>query len=97
MASPEVYQASKIKRRRATKAEMEERAKFLITYAEAHGPVTVRGLYYQAEVAKLPGIDKADYGYNKISGSSSKAPACLSPRLRAHSRRHPLDAEAAHV
>ena len=35
---------------------MEERAEFLIDYASEHGPVTVRGLYYQAEVASLPGF-----------------------------------------
>jgi hypothetical protein len=62
----DVYGASPIKRRRATKAEMEERAQFLIDYAAEHGPVTVRGLYYQAEVAGVPGIDKTDAGYNKI-------------------------------
>ena len=45
---------------------MEERAEFLIDYAEEHGPVTVRQLYYQAEVAGLPGIDKTDGGYDKI-------------------------------
>ena len=66
MTGTEVYQASQIKRHRATKAEMEERAEFLINYAELHGPVTVRGLYYQAEVAGLPGIDKTDGSYNKI-------------------------------
>lgn len=55
-----------IKRRRATKAEMEKRAEFLIGYAEKHGPVTVRQLYYQAEVAGLPGIDKTESGYIKI-------------------------------
>jgi hypothetical protein len=60
-----VYEASPIKRR-ATNAEMEERAEFLIDYAEQHGPITVRGLYYQAEVAGIPGIGKDDSGYNKI-------------------------------
>jgi hypothetical protein len=45
---------------------MEARAKFLIDYAEEHGPVTVRQLYYQAEVAGLPGIDKNESSYNKI-------------------------------
>ena len=61
-----VYNASHIKRRRATKAEMEERAEFLIRYAIDNGPVNVRGLYYQAEVNRLPGIDKTDGSYNKI-------------------------------
>jgi hypothetical protein len=45
---------------------MVERATFLIDYAEEHGPVTVRGLYYQAEVASLPGIDKTELGYRKV-------------------------------
>jgi len=45
---------------------MEERAEFLIAYANEHGPVTVRGLYYQAEVHGLPGIGKADGDYDKI-------------------------------
>ena len=60
------YEASPVKRRRATKAEMEERAEFLIGYADEHGPVTVRGLYYQAEVASLPGITKDDKDYAKV-------------------------------
>lgn len=61
-----VYAASDIKRHRCTNAEMEERAKFLIDYAEEHGPCTVRQLYYQAEVAGLPGIEKTDLSYAKI-------------------------------
>lgn len=60
------YGASPVKRRRASKAEMEERAEFLIDYAEEHGPVTVRGLYYQAEVHGVPGIDKHDNSYAKV-------------------------------
>ena len=66
MTATEVYAASPIMRHRATKAEMEERAEFLIDYASAHGPVTVRGLYYQAEVAGVPGIGKDDKSYNKV-------------------------------
>jgi hypothetical protein len=61
-----VYETSRIKRQRATKAEMEERAEFLIGYASEHGPATVRGLYYQAEVAALPGISKDDKDYDKV-------------------------------
>ncbi len=61
-----LYPASPIKRHRATAAEMEERAQFLIDYARAHQPVTVRGLYYQAEVARVPGIDKTENSYNKV-------------------------------
>jgi hypothetical protein len=51
---------------RACNTEMEERAEFLIAYAAEHGPVTVRQLYYQAEVRGVPGIDKTDGGYDKV-------------------------------
>lgn len=61
-----VYQASPLKRHRATKAEMEERAAFLISYAETHAPVTVRQLFYAATVANIPGIEKTEGGYNKV-------------------------------
>jgi hypothetical protein len=61
-----LYEASPLKRRRATRDEMGVRAAFLIDYAAGHGPVTVRGLYYQAEVHGVPGIDKDDRGYDKI-------------------------------
>jgi hypothetical protein len=64
--APRNYEASPLRRVRATKSEMEERAAFLINYAEQSGPVTVRGLYYQAEVALLPGVDKTENGYNKV-------------------------------
>lgn len=60
------YQASPIKRRRATAEEMEERAAFLIGYAHDHGPVTVRQLFYAATVAGVPGIDKTEAGYSKV-------------------------------
>ena len=59
------YHASLIKRR-ATKSEMEERAAFLINSAHQHRPVSVRGLYYQAEVAGIPGIDKEENSYVKV-------------------------------
>ncbi len=63
MSATELYDARPIKRRRATRAEMEERARFLIGYAEQHGPVTVRSLYYEAEVASVPRIEKDDAAY----------------------------------
>jgi len=44
---------------------MEDRAEFLIGYAEAHAPVNVRQLYYRAEVERVPGIDKDEAGYRK--------------------------------
>jgi len=65
-----VYQASPIKRNRATKAEMAERAAFLIDYAERHGPVTVRQEFYAASVAGL--IEKSESGYNKVQAQVLK-------------------------
>src|SRR6266536_2356488 len=65
-ASRTAYPANPVKRRRATKAEMQERAEFLIAYAHEHGPVTVRQLYYQAGLSHLPGIGKDESGYNKV-------------------------------
>lgn len=60
-----VYQAGRIKqRRRATKSEMEGRAAFLIDYAVAHAPVTVRQLFYAATVVGL--IEKSESGYAKV-------------------------------
>lgn len=56
----------KEKRARACNSEMEERARFLIQYATAHGPMTVRGLFYQATVAGVPGITKDEQGYAKV-------------------------------
>lgn len=61
-----IYHASPIRRRRATSAEMEARAEFLIAYATTHGPVTVRQLFYAATVADVPGIDKTEAGYAKV-------------------------------
>ncbi|QQA45014.1 hypothetical protein FHY64_13740 [Pelagovum pacificum] len=51
---------------------MAEREAFLVSYATAHAPVTVRGLYYQAEVAALPGIEKTENGYRKVQSQVLK-------------------------
>jgi hypothetical protein len=62
-----VYGASLINpRRRATRDEMAERARFFIRYAARHSPVTVRQLYYRAAVEGIQGIDKTDAGYIKV-------------------------------
>ncbi|WP_299483435.1 hypothetical protein [uncultured Paracoccus sp.] len=60
------YQTGPIKRRRASQDEMEARAQFLIDYADQHGPVTVRQLFYAATVAGIPGIDKTEGSYAKV-------------------------------
>ena len=90
-----LYEASPIKRRRATKDEMEERAEFLIDYAEEHGPVTVRGLYYQAEVAGVPGIDKTDNCYAKVQRQVLNLRRAGRLAYEQHLRCDPMDAEAA--
>jgi hypothetical protein len=53
-------------RERATQYDILKRKEFLLAYARAHAPVTVRGLYYQAEVAGVPGITKEENSYGKI-------------------------------
>jgi hypothetical protein len=45
---------------------MEEWARILIAHAKEHGPATVRGLYYQAEVHGVPGIDKDEPEFAKV-------------------------------
>jgi len=58
------YEAGLLKRNRATNAEMQVRGDFLVNYANEHGPVTVRQLFYAATVAGL--IEKDDAGYGKV-------------------------------
>jgi hypothetical protein len=59
-----VYEASPIKRRRATKAEMEARADALIEIVEEFTPCTVRQVFYQATVRGV--IEKTEAGYGKV-------------------------------
>ena len=58
------YPASPIKRRRATKAEMEDRRRALYAIVEAMRPMTVRQAFYQATVRGL--IEKTEAGYAKV-------------------------------
>ena len=62
-ASP-VYQASPIRRTRATKAEVEARREALLDIIEAGRPMTVRQVFYQATVRGL--VEKAEIGYSKV-------------------------------
>jgi len=67
MSAAELYGASPVnERQRATGEEREEPARFLIKYSDQHGPVTVRGLYYRAEVARLPLIHKTETSYRNV-------------------------------
>jgi hypothetical protein len=90
MSAAEPYGASPVNERpRATGEEMEERARFLIKYSDQHGPVTVRGLYYRAEVARLPLIDKTETSYRKVQRQvvllrrAVGSPTATSPTCRA--------------
>jgi hypothetical protein len=60
-----VYETSQIKRRkRSTKAEVEERREALLDIIKAGRPMTVRQVFYQATVRAL--VEKAESGYAKV-------------------------------
>jgi hypothetical protein len=58
------YPPRELKRRRATKAEMEERRAALFDIVADHRPMTVRQVFYQATVRGL--IEKTEAGYDKV-------------------------------
>jgi hypothetical protein len=58
------YQASPIKRIRATKAEVEERREALLAIIDDGKPMTVRQVFYQTTVRGL--VEKAESGYAKV-------------------------------
>jgi hypothetical protein len=64
MTATEVYKARPIKRRRATKAEVEERRERLFVIVEQMQPMTVRQIFYQASVRSI--VEKSEAGYNKV-------------------------------
>lgn len=61
---PLVYETSPIKRRRSTMAEMEERENKLFSIVDKMKPMTVRQVFYQAEVAGI--VEKTETGYDKV-------------------------------
>ena len=60
----ELYQASHIKRHRATQDEIRERRAALYWIVEAMHPMTVRQVFYQATVRGI--IEKTEAGYAKV-------------------------------
>src|SRR5262249_61745312 len=58
------YKASRIKRIRATKAEVEVRREALLNVIADGRPMTVRQVFYQATVHGL--VEKAETGYSKV-------------------------------
>ncbi|MBB6407449.1 hypothetical protein HNQ71_000093 [Mesorhizobium sangaii] len=64
IANHDVYQASPIKRKRATRADMEDRRLRLWTIVREMRPMTVRQVFYQATVRGI--VDKSEAGYTKV-------------------------------
>jgi hypothetical protein len=60
----EIYQASQIKRTRATKSEIDEWREELYRIVKRMHPMSVRQVYYQATVHGI--VEKTEKGYNKI-------------------------------
>ncbi len=58
------YLASHIKRRRSTKAEVEQRRAALFEIVSDMQPMTVRQVFYQASVRGI--VDKSEGGYTKV-------------------------------
>ncbi len=63
-AAAEVYPACHIKRRRATKSEVEQRRAQLIEIVSAMKPMTVRQAFYQATVHNI--VEKSEAGYSMV-------------------------------
>ena len=59
-----VYQASPIKRSRATKSQVVDRRAQLLAIVEAMRPMTVRQVFYQATVKNI--VEKSEAGYTKV-------------------------------
>ena len=66
-----VYQASHIKRSRATKHEVIRRRIDLLTIVADMKPMTVRQVYYQATVRGL--VEKTEAGYDKVQTDLAEA------------------------
>lgn len=64
MTPPQNYQASPIRRTRATKSEVDARRRALLEIVAAGRPMTVRQAFYQATVQGL--VEKTEAGYSKI-------------------------------
>lgn len=65
-----IYRASRIKRRRATKAEMNERFDALFAIVERQRPMTVRQVFYQATVHGI--VEKTEAGCDKVTEALTK-------------------------
>ena len=89
------YQASQIKRHRATKAEVEERRDALFDIVADMQPMTVRQVFYQATVRGI--VEKTEAGYAKVQTDLVDHAPRRRAALRLARRQHPLAAQAAHL
>jgi hypothetical protein len=65
MSDPQaVYQASPIKRHRATKADVQDRRNALYNIIRDMKPMTVRQVFYQATVREI--VEKTEAGYTRV-------------------------------
>lgn len=64
MALDQSYEASPLKRHRASKVEIQTRRDALFEIVKAMQPMTVRQVFYQASVRNL--VEKSESGYNKV-------------------------------
>ena len=64
MSDTQVYGASRIKRVRATKIQMDERRAALLTILSEIQPATVRQVFYQATVRGV--VQKDERGYARV-------------------------------
>jgi len=65
-----VYEASPVKRHRATKAEMEARRESLLRIVAVMKPMTVRQVFYQATVRGI--VEKTEAGYGQVQRELAK-------------------------
>src|ERR1043166_149022 len=64
MISRVIYEARRIRRRRSTRVEVEQRRDALLRIVTAMKPMTVRQVFYQATVKGL--VEKSEAGYAKV-------------------------------
>ena len=66
-ALPETYQAGRIKRRRRTKAQIEQLDQQIIDVLKEDNPQSVRHVFYRMTNPRLPeSVEKSDKGYNHV-------------------------------
>ena len=89
----ELYQASQIKRHRATRAELEERRDALFDIVADMRPMTVRQVFYQATVRGI--VEKTENGYAKVQTDLAEMRRDGASALWLARRQHALAAQAA--